>query len=150
MTTSPHKQLARYWRDSGADIRLGSLNLEAVAALEAKYDVTLPAEFRAYLLECAPEDDQVDQNCTEWWSLRRIKNIPDEYEHALTNTEIEKDAAAYLFFADFMIWCMAWAICCQPGVNYGRVVVISGSDRFAADSFGEFVERYVRNHDDLI
>lgn len=121
-----------------------------IAALEAKYDIQLPSQFRKYLLEACPEDDQVDQNCTEWWSLSRIKIIPDEYEHEVTNDQLAKDSAGYLFFADFMVWCMGWAICCRPGADYGRVVVISGTDRFVADSFAEFVDTYIRDHGELL
>ena len=34
------------------------------------------------------------------------------------------------------------AIACGEDENWGRVVVISGHDRFVADGFSEFVDRY--------
>lgn len=150
MTFTPHHKLIRHWADSNAGIRFGATSEEGISALEGRYGVRLPLEFRSYLLEASPEDDQVDHNRTERWSLRRIKNIPDEYEHTPTNAEVARDARSYLFFADFMIWSMAWAICCQPGENYGRIVVVSGSDRFVADSFGTFIEAYVRHCRELL
>jgi hypothetical protein len=57
---------------------------------------------------------------------------------------VARDASKYLFFADYMIWCWAWAIACGDGEHRGRVAVINGvSDRFVADSFGQFVDRYI-------
>jgi hypothetical protein len=150
LPTAAHQKLLRCWSDNKADILLQPAAEEAVGAVETKYGIQLPPAFRAYLLEACPADDQLDHNCTEWWSLRRIKNIPDEYEHELTNADIAKDAAGFLFFADYMFWCMAWAICCQPGENYGRVAVISGEHRFVANTFAEFIDRYVQDHNKLL
>ena len=59
---------------------------------------------------------------------------------------IAKDAAKYLFFADYAIWCWAWAIACGEDENHGRVVVISGQDRFVANSFAQFVDLYIENY----
>lgn len=150
MRPAPHQKLVQYWADTESDVRVNATPEADIAALEAKYGVQLPPEFKAYLLEACPRADQVDQNCTEWWSLERIKSIPAEYEHALTNEEIARDAAGYLFFADYAIWCMAWAICCRPGHNFGRVVVTSGKDRFVADSFSAFIDAYISDHRDLL
>jgi hypothetical protein len=47
------------------------------------------------------------------------------------------------FFADYLIWCWAWAIVCGDDENRGRVVVISGHDRFVADSFAQFVDLHI-------
>jgi hypothetical protein len=80
---------------------------------------------------------------TTWWSLDRIKNVANEYEHPIRNAVIARDAAKYLFFADYSIWCWAWAIACGDDENWGRVVVISGNDRIVADSFAQFVDRYI-------
>src|SRR5262245_42026635 len=94
MPFAPHHKLIRHWAESDAVVCFGAAPEEAIAALENKYGLRLPLEFRAYLLEASPEDDQVDHKCTEWWSLRRIKNIPDEYEDALTNAEIARTPPA--------------------------------------------------------
>jgi hypothetical protein len=52
--------------------------------------------------------------------------------------------AKYLFFADYIIWCWAWAIACGDDDNRGRIAVINGlSDHFVADGFGQFVDRYI-------
>lgn len=151
MTLDAHQKLIRYWTDTRADINFGPSSEDAVASIEAKYGVELPAEFRTYLREASPTDDQVDDNVTQWWSLRRIKNIPDEYDHEVRNVEIAQDAAGFLFFADYVIWSLAWAICCRAGENYGRVAVINGeNDRFVANSFVEFIDAYTRDHSELL
>jgi hypothetical protein len=73
-----------------------------------------------------------------------VKNIPDEYEHEVDNPQIADEAASYLFFADYMIWCWAWAVCCSEGPNRGKVALIGGSpDRFVANSFSEFIDEYL-------
>ena len=88
----------------------------------------------------------MDAETTAWWPLQRLKNIPDEYPHTVTDPTIAKNAPRYIFFADYMIWCWAWAIDCGDGKDRGRVAVIGGSpDRFVADSFAEFVDRYVED-----
>lgn len=59
---------------------------------------------------------------------------------------IAAEAHSYLFFADYSIWCWAWAICCGDGPNRGKVALVGGApDRIVADSFSDFVERYLRD-----
>jgi hypothetical protein len=59
-------------------------------------------------------------------------------------------ADRFLFFADFLIWAPAWAIACGDDENSGRVVAVYGAEHhFVADSFAEFVERYVSEPVDL-
>lgn len=147
----PHERLRRYWNDDATPVHSVGADERALAQLERRYGIELPKDFRAYLLHAAPADDQVDSNSTEWWSLNRIGSITDICEHELTSSEIASNADASLLFADYAIWCMAWAICCRPGDNYGRVVLISGNnDRFVADSFATFVEQYVADHRALL
>jgi hypothetical protein len=150
MTAAALQKLARYWVAPDSRVHCRPASEESVSALEARYGIQLPGEFRAYLLQMCPEDNQLDGHCTQWWSVDRIKNIPDEYQHKIENEEIAKEAWGYLFFADYMVWCWVWAICCAQGPNYGRVVVIGHNDRFVADSFGEFLERYMRGDEDLL
>jgi hypothetical protein len=82
--------------------------------------------------------------------LDRIKNIVDEYPHKVTYETIARDASKYLFFADYCIWCWAWAIACGDDENSGRVVVISGRDRFVADSFAQFADLYISDPGQLV
>jgi hypothetical protein len=115
-----------------------------VAMLEAMYGIKLPGDFRAYLLNACPTgENPMDDKVTIWWRLDQIKNIPDEYHAPVANSAVGS-GAGYLFFADFMLWCGAWAICCDEGENRGRVIVVgSNGDPFVADSFTAFIDRYV-------
>ena len=120
---------------------------ERIGALESRYGICLPDDFRRYLLEVAPPEELWDDAGTIWWPLDRIRNIPEEYRSGSSNPAIATEAAAYLFFADYLAWCWAWAICCSDGPNRGRVAFIGGPDGFVADSFSDFVERYRRDPD---
>jgi hypothetical protein len=112
--------------------------------LAGKYGVRLPDEFRDYLIHSSPANDfGRDQNMITWWSLDRVKSIPDGYQHPIRNEMIARNAAKYLFFADYLIWSSAWAIACGDDENWGRIAVISGNDRFVADSFAQFVDHYI-------
>lgn len=146
----PYQKLQRYWHDTRAKIDTVELTQESVGRLEQRYGVRFPDDFRDYLLHSCPKDDfGCDEMMTTWWPLHRLKNIIEEYEHKFTDTTIAKDAAKYIFFADYSIWCWAWAIGCGGDENRGRVVVISGRDRFVADSFGQFVDRYIEDQRQL-
>ena len=106
----------------------------------------LPEDFRAYLLESAPREDFWDDGDAIWWNPERINNIPDEYDSEVSDPAIAASAVNCLFFADYMIWCRAWAICCSEGEDRGKVAVVGGSsDRWVADSFTGFIESYVRD-----
>jgi len=62
----------------------------------------------------------------------------------VSNSQIAGSQAQYLFFADYCIWCWAWAIACTNDGNRGKVAVIGGApDRFVADSFSDFVQKYL-------
>jgi hypothetical protein len=142
----PYEKLQRYWADSEEGLCTTSTSERAVDRLERTYGVRLPDDFKAYLIHCCPAiDDSFDQNITTWWPLGRIKNIPEEYRHPIGHEVIARDATKYLFFADYCIWCWAWAIACGDDENRGRVAIIGGNGRFVADSFAEFVDRYVED-----
>lgn len=142
----PFQRLQRHWLDTGANVRITALGENRVGALEQKYGVILPGDFREYLLQSCPLNGEMDSDTTSWWPVDRIKNIPEEYEHEIKNPTVAGNASTYLFFADYAIWCWAWAIACGDDENRGKVVVINGvSDHFVAGSFGEFIDRYVND-----
>jgi hypothetical protein len=145
-----YQKLQRYWTKSNAGILTVTHSENEVAALESRYGVRLPDDFREYLLQsCPSRDEEVDDRVTSWWGLSRIKNIPDEYCYEIGHPEIAANAHTYLFFADYIFWSMAWAIACGEDENRGCIIAISGEDRFVANNFREFVERYVIDDRDL-
>lgn len=141
-----HEHLADYLKTTSGIECLPTSEAE-VAAIERRYGVVLPGDFRAYLLEALPQcGGNMDDALTTWWQVELIRNIPEEYgdsqygPHRVQNAEIAAEEDVYLIFADYCIWIWAWAINCGQGVNRGRIVQIDGaSDDFVADSFSEFV-----------
>lgn len=115
-----------------------------VQALEGRYSLRLPEDFRSYLLYAAPATIWMDDIGTQWWAAKEIKSIPDECPDGSPgklNADIERESAQYLVFADYLMWCYAWAICCSEGPNRGKIALIGGApDTFVADSFRDFLK----------
>jgi hypothetical protein len=142
----PYEKLQHYWAATDTPFHVAPPEQLTARQLERKYDVQLPKDFRDYLeLSCPTDEETFDEPGTSWWPLARIKSIVEEYEYPVENPEVAECAAKYLFFADFMLWCWAWAIDCSDGKNRGRIAVIGGGDRFVADSFSEFVDKYLED-----
>jgi hypothetical protein len=138
----PHQTLQAWWFRTAAGIVTQATPQNAIAALEVRYSITLPDDFRAYLLESVPKEENWDDEDGNWWPMSRIKNIPDEYEHAVSEP-IASNASKHLIFLDYSIWCWAWAISCADDETRGKIAIIGGSpDGYVADTFEEFVERY--------
>ncbi len=137
--------LQQFWAREGG-VETMRLDGHAIEAIERRYGVRFPAEFREYLTNACPKDDfAVDQNCTAWWPLACIKSLSEKYEHPIKDPRIAALAKSSIFFADYMVWCGAWAVACAPGEDYGRVFVISEGERFVAESFAEFVGLYIED-----
>jgi hypothetical protein len=127
--------LCAWFTRSGVDTAPASLS--DIAALEQRCGVQLPQDFRDYLLAAAPAAENMDAEGTKWWPLDQIKSVPEELN------ETDQRQAQYLIFADYLVWCYAWAIVCTEDPNHGRVSFIGGRDGFVADSFAEFVDLYL-------
>lgn len=138
-----YSAVAAHWAASDTDYRPLPNAQACVEELERRYALRLPEDFRDYLTHASPSQTYWDHIGTQWWTINEIKNIPDECPDGPVggpNPEIEAERDYYLVFADFLIWCYAWAICCSDGPNRGRVALIGGApDGFVADSFREFV-----------
>lgn len=145
-----HERLLQLWRTDADFQRDDKPAQVAVTELEARYGVSLPPDFRAHLEHVAPTEAFFDDNAVNWWPVNDIKNIPDEYPHEIKNPEVAGNAGKYLFFADYLIWLWAWAICCDPNdANFGRIVRIDGQDDFFSDDFEQFLELAVNDQDVL-
>ena len=139
-----HKVLSDWWRLTGDAPTLANVGEATAEDIERRYGISLPEDFRLYLLHAAPREDFWDDGDASWWSPGRLKNIPDEYEYSIDDPRIAAKAQRYLFFADYMIWCWAWAICCEEGEDRGKVALIGGApDRIVASSFTEFLKAYI-------
>lgn len=146
------KKLQLHWQNQGGVIRPSGAHCGQIAAIEKRYSLRLPQQFRNYLETTVPQAEYcgMDDEYFEWWPTARIKNIPDEYPHPLCNDIIAGQSEKYLFFADYLIWCWAWAISCTQDANRGKVALINGlTDQFVADNFDDFVNKYVNNPEEL-
>lgn len=135
--------LSAHWAANNRDFYTASVTGADVEALEKRYSLHLPEDFRAYLLHAAPSSTFMDDIGTQWWGVNEIKSISDECPDGPVgqiNPEIEREKDAYLVFSDFLIWSYAWAICCSSGPNRGKIALIGGQpDGFVANSFREFL-----------
>jgi hypothetical protein len=117
-----------------------------IAGIEARYALILPEDFRDYLLGACPDEDHYDAEDTTWWGLDQIRSLPEEYPHAVTGELAWCAVNKYLVFADFLVWCWAWAINCGDDEHRGKVAIIGGNpDRFVAGSFRDFLYLYTVN-----
>jgi hypothetical protein len=142
-----HDRLKQWWDETGG-MEIEQVSEERLAGLEKRYGITLPPEFRDYLQHAAPHGQLAWDGHTDWWSFERLRSVQEE--------ECENDADAFLagradqwlLFADFMIWCWAWAIDCGDGPTRGKIAVVGDRrrDRIVAESFTDFVEQYVIDH----
>ena len=138
------QRLQQWWKQTSADIVIRPTPAEKVQELERHYGISLPDDFKHYVLTSCPQPGSYSWDSEDgcWWYFDRIKNIPDEYEHEIEEPAIAACAYQCLFFLDHLIWSSAWAIVCTNDQNRGKVVWIGGQSRFVADSFSDFVERY--------
>ena len=147
VTAEAHLALAAWWRGAGERVAPNADALARVLDIESRYGLSLPEDFRTYLLETAPAEELWDTEDMTWWPVDRVRNMPDEYatfNHPVWESDLTGEPETWLFFADYMIWCWAWAICCSDGEDRGKVAFIGGPDRIVAASFSDFVGQYLR------
>lgn len=136
--------LTSWWKGTSDEIPKPQRDAAAVGDIERRYDVKLPEDFYLYLSTIAPAELFLDDEWSTWWAPTKIKSISEAYRPAIHNPIIAQAPQTYLFFADFMIWSSAWAICCNEGPDRGRIVSINGlDDAFVASSFTTFINAYL-------
>lgn len=141
-----YERLQQWWTDTSKKVSLELPSASDVEELERRYTLTLPEDFRDYLLNSCPTHDAWDAENSTWWDFGRIKNITEEYGHKLHEQSVAAHASQYLVFADHCIWCWAWAIAYTNDNNHGKIALIGGNpDRFVANSFATFVKAYTTN-----
>ncbi len=122
-------------------------------ALEARYGVRLPDEFRRYVTEVAPAEDWDDSTAVSLWAAGRIVSLRDACGPSSSglpvNAGIEAEADQYLVFACFADWCgYAYGICCSDGENRGKVAMVGvdgGPNRLCALSLASFIRLVAEN-----
>lgn len=142
----PYEKLMRHWTETDAQVTTVRHDPDVVARFEARHEIRLPEDFRDYLSFACPRDDYCYDAMTDWWRLDRLKLIPQEYTAQIDNPIVARNAERYLFFADYGVWCYAWAINCGGDEHRGKIAAVGiSNDHFVADSFAAFVDGYIRD-----
>jgi len=122
---------------------------DTASALERRYGITLPEDFKLYLTLYALSQDWMDPvSMVFFWRLDRLWSLRDELAHDTSSytllAEIATESDQYIVFADFLDWCgYGYAICCSDSPNRGRVALIGSvdiPDGFIARDFAEFLK----------
>ena len=146
---TPLEKLISCWSKSGRRMMPGAWEKE-VQDFEAKYGVTLPRDFREYLA-CIGNSTvgQKDwglsggKDLYAFWALNEIKSVPEETD--TRSVPESEDPSSYFIFADYCIWCWAYAICVGPN-EPGKVIVVGALEpTVIANSFTEFIEAYMQD-----
>jgi len=134
--------LASHWAAAPPHVPTPPDSEAMIRSLEARTGLRLPEDFRAYLRLAAPGESYWDDFNTLWWSIADLKTIPEECGDPPMVSKppaVADELDRYLIFADYMIWCYAWAICCSEGPNRGRIILIDDPAHFVADNFRDFL-----------
>lgn len=118
-----------------------------IRELEARYALRLPDDFRSYLKATMPKGNEWDEEGTRWFPLADIRTLREECPNWSAPWVL--DADQLLVFADYLVWCYAWAIDCSETENRGKIALIGEKEHYVADSFDEFLDRYIRDDMDL-
>ena len=137
---TPLERLLRWWDEPPSP----GVDDKRLSDLEQRYDVRIPEDFRAYLKAAMPAGNSFDGEGTRWWPLDEIKSVREECG-SQTGYDPAKGDDRRLVFADYLIWCWAWAVDCSDGPNRGRILLVSDTNRYVAESFDDFLDRYIRS-----
>ncbi|WP_213982380.1 SMI1/KNR4 family protein [Sphingomonas sp. dw_22] len=141
LNMAPHLILQAWWSETAAGIETQTTPESALTELETRFGVTLPNDFRKYLSCGVPISENWDAEDGNWWPIERIKSVPEECKHPVSDP-VAKNAAKHLIFLDYFIWAWAWGISCVDDETYGKVVLIGEQTGYVAESFEDFVNRY--------
>ena len=146
----PHEALRQFWSATGLKAIGAPASQSEVEALETRFAVRLPDDFRDYLLKAMPRAGlPIDKNLTTWWEVSRIASEQTMNGEALIVDGDPANPHRYLLFADHMIWAWAWAIACGETDQRGNIMEIGDRNRIVADNFATFVALNIADDDAL-
>jgi hypothetical protein len=145
----PYEKLLQFWR-ANREILGKPASPTEITALEDRFGVRFPEDFRDYLLNALPGPGvDMDANRTTWWGVSRIAKQAGHYR-GLEAGDRDSNPHKYLVFSDFLIESHDWAIACGETEQRGKIVVLdSPSDRIVADDFATFVDLNIADDDSL-
>lgn len=142
--------LKHHWLAQGIEINPG-VSKEKLTAFESRYRVSLPADLRDYFLTVdGMADGFTDNALIRFWSLSEVKPIPEEAP-SFSDPSYVEDAESLFVFADYSIWCHAYAIRLSLTGDSNPIFVIGDETPLRMfGSFSELVSTYLTNADLLV
>lgn len=146
--TSAGESLKRHWASHNVDINAGVTRAE-LDSFEARHGVVLPEDLRDYFL-CVNgmPPDVVDDGMIRFWMLEELQPLP-QGAPAFSDPSYIQNPESLILFADYSIWAHAYAIRLGSAALQANEIIIIGyeSPVTIAQSFSEFVDRYLTNKD---
>jgi hypothetical protein len=149
--TSVGESLKRHWSSHDVEINAG-VSKAQLDSFESKHGVVLPEDLRDYFL-CVNgmPHDVVDDGMIRFWMLEELQPLPQGAPAFSDPSYIQHPESLFLF-ADYSIWAHAYAIRLGSvsSLQSHEVIIIGyESPVTIAQSFSEFVDRYLTEKDHL-
>jgi hypothetical protein len=143
------ERLKDHFVAAGAAVRPGVAPAK-LATFEARNRVCLPVDFRDYFLafDGTGRYQSIGWSMFSFWSLDELQKLKEEWPEWPEISNLKESEAFYLF-ADSALSCPAYAIRLSPDITQPNPIfqILSDDLEFevdkAADSFTEFVERFM-------
>lgn len=137
-------ELANEWAGAMTSLRRG-VTRQQLEEFERRHHVRVPAEFAGYLSTVDGMNlGESDRHDIRFWPLAEIRSVltelpdadPGQFEH-------------YFIFADYCLWCHAYAIRLSEETRNDVVIVGGDSPITVGGSFADFLRHYVRSPEKL-
>lgn len=136
------------WEQDGLKVPPG-VTSDELNAFKQRYDVMLPPSMREYFQVTNGNSDMGSDFFT-FWPLRDVKLVSEELAEPFYTDRLNYPQC--FVFADFLLWCWAYAIYLdKDGNTEGPVYLLGNSEHkvAVAATFLEFMEMYDANPEDV-
>ena len=140
-------RIRQKWEQEGLHVPRG-VRGEALSAFERRYSVALPPAMRNYF-QIADGNSDMDKDFFTFWPLREMKLVSEELADPIHTDAL--DYPTCFIFADYLLWCFAYAIRLTADAEAdGPVYLVGGGPPVVvADTFLEFMQKYAADPDSL-
>ena len=143
-------KLKQHWTANKAELNQPATS-EAIAQFENQCQLFIPSDFKAYLsnVNGMKDKSESDDDFISFWALDDLKSLAeDEWYNGWL---VMGDANEYFVFADHSIRVYDFAVRFSKSATKSTpVYFVSGPPRQIADSFAEWIERYIAGDNDAI
>jgi len=126
-----------------------SVTNDPLDQFEKRYSVALPSSMREYF-QVANGTSDMANDYYQFWALKDVKLVREELVDSCHTDRL--DYPHCFIFADYLLWCWAYAVELSADAELGgSVYILDGNKkRIIASSFLDFMQRYAINPDDMI